>query len=97
MSHAEDAELTRQLDAIMAAKARAQRISWAWFGLALAAILLAFLAPHRPWLLLAEAALLAAALWRGGRAHLRADALRNQAMEKILAEALRRERQKETP
>ena len=97
MSQTEDAELTRELEAIMAAKARAQRVSWVWFALALAAILLAFLAPHRPAVLLGEAALLAVALWRGGRAHLRGDALRNQAMEKILAEALRRERQKETP
>ncbi len=97
MSQAEDAELTRQLDAIMAAKARAQRVSWAWFALALAAILLAFLAPRHPAALLGEAALLAVALWQGGRAHLQADALRNQAMEKILAEAFRRESQKGNP
>lgn len=94
MTQAEDAELTRQLEAIMAAKARAQRVSWVWFALAVTAILLAVLAPRHPAVLLGEAALLAVALWQGGRAHLQADALRNQAMEKILAEAFRRESQK---
>jgi hypothetical protein len=97
MTQAEDVELTRQLEAIMAAKAWAQRISWAWFALALAAILLAFLAPRHPAALLGEAALLAMALWQGSRAHLQADALRNQAIEKILAEAFRRESQKGNP
>lgn len=97
MSQAADAELARELDAILAAKARAQRISWAWFALALAAVLMAFLAPRRPVVLLGEAALLTLGLWRGGRANLQADALRNQAMERILAEALRREGQKGNP
>lgn len=97
MTQAEDAELTRQLEAIMAAKTRAQRVSWVWFGLALTAMLTAFLAPRHPAALLGEAALLAVALWQGGRTHLQADALRNQAMEKILAEAFRREKQKGNP
>lgn len=89
MTTAEDAQLTRDLEALMAGKARAQRASWGWFALALGMVLTAF-RWHRPWHLLAEAALLAFAAWRGGRAHLRADALRGQAMEKILAESFRR-------
>lgn len=97
MSQAEDAALTRELDAIMAARARVQRISWAWFALALAAVLLVFLAPRHPAILFGEAALLALGLWRGGRAHLQSDALRNQAMERVLAEAFRREHPKGNP
>jgi putative methionine-R-sulfoxide reductase with GAF domain len=96
MTTAEDAQLARELEALMAAKTRAQRLSWAWFALALGMFLLAF-RWHRPGFLLAEAALLVLGCWQGGRAHLRADALRGQAMEKILAESLRRGAQDVAP
>ena len=96
MTTSEDAQLAGELEALMAAKTRAQRASWAWFALGLGMFLLAF-RWHRPGSLLAEAALLALGFWRGGRAHLRADALRGQAMEKILAESLRRGARDATP
>ena len=96
MTTAEDAQLARELEALMAAKTRAQRLSWAWFALALGMFLLAF-QWHRPGFLLAETAFLALGCWQGGRAHLRADALRGQAMEKILAESLRRGAQDVAP
>lgn len=89
MTTAEDAQLAEDLEALVAGKVRAQRASWTWFALALGMVGLAF-RWHRPGPLLAEAAILVFALWRGGRAHLRADALRGQAMEKILAESFRR-------
>lgn len=97
MSDTSDAELTRQLDEIMAAKAREQWHSRAWFGVALGMAVMAFVAHHHLLLLLGWVALALSAVWLGTRAHLRAGALRNQAMEKILAEAFRRAGQEKTP
>ena len=97
MSATQDAEITQELEALVAAKEAQQRIMKAWFAAALAALLLA-LAFHRPWwagLILVAAAVAALAL--GVRAHLRAAALRGQAMEKILAEAFRRAKQDPPP
>ncbi len=96
MTVAEDEQLARDLETLMAAKTRAQQLSWAWFALALGMFLLAF-RWHHPGLLIAEIALMVLGLWQGGRAHLRADALRGQAMEKILAESLRRGARDVTP
>lgn len=90
MSATQDAELTQELEALVAAKEAQQRAMKAWFAAALAALILA-LVFHHPWwagaFLFASGA---AALALGVRAHLRAAALRGQAMEKILAEAFRR-------
>lgn len=91
MSTPEDEALSSALEGLVAAKVREQRRSWAWFALALAAATAAVLFHHRGWALLGGLAAGVAALQLGVRAHLRADALRNQAMERILAEALRRE------
>ena len=90
MSATEDAEITRELETLVAAKEAQQRSMKAWFAAALAALIL-MIAFHHPWwigLILFGAAV--AALVFGVRAHLRAAALRGQAMEKILAEAFRR-------
>lgn len=90
MSTPEDAELARTLDLLMAQKRQAQRRSWAWFALTLALALLAGLARHRLWILLPSLGAALASLQFGVRAHLRADALRGQAMERIVKEAFRR-------
>ena len=96
MTEVPDAELTRELDALVAAKEHAQRQSRIWFAAAVVMIALAVLAHHHPWFVLGWIALAATAAWAGTRAHLRADALRGQAMEKILAEAFRRAGQEST-
>ena len=90
MTTPEDAELTRTLDALLAAKVHQQRRSWAWWALALAALAAAVAGRHQVWILIPGIAGALVALQAGVKAHLRADALRNQAMERILAEALRR-------
>ena len=90
MSATEDAEITRELEALVAAKEVQQRTMKTWFAAAMTALVLG-IAFHHPWwvgLLLILATIAALAL--GVRAHLRAAALRGQAMEKILAEAFRR-------
>jgi hypothetical protein len=97
MSGAPDAELARELDALVAAKERAQRQSRIWFAAAVGMIVMAFLAHHHPLITLGWIALAVTAVWVGTRAHLRADALRGQAMEKILAEAFRRAGEESTP
>ena len=90
MRATQDAELTQELEALVAAKEAQQRIMKAWFASALAAVVLAIFFRHPWWagVLFLVSAL--AALSLGVRAHLRAAALRGQAMEKILAEAFRR-------
>jgi hypothetical protein len=90
VSTPEDVELSRALDALVARKAREQHRSWAWFALALASTVLAIAAHHHLWALLGALVVAAFSLQAGARAHLRADALRSEAMSRILAEALRR-------
>lgn len=85
-----DAELARELEALLAAKTLEQRWFLAWLGLALMLGILAVAAHGHPWVRLGLAALVLVALWRSGKSHLRVSALRNQATEKILAEAFRR-------
>lgn len=97
MSEAPDTELTQELDALVAAKDREQRRARAWFVAALATLGMAFVAHRYPLLVLGWIALAITAAWLGSRAHLRASALRGQAMEKILAEAFRRAGQETTP
>ncbi len=97
MSEAPDTELTRALEALVAAKDREQRRSLGWFAAALVMGLMAYTAHHHPLIVLGWIALAVVALWLGGQAHLRASALRGQAMEKILAEAFRRAGQETTP
>lgn len=90
MSDLEDAELTQALEALVAVKEREQLRAKLWFSLALVLFLAATLFHHHGWLALGSVILSIAALVLGVRHHLRASALRNQAMEKILAEAFRR-------
>ena len=97
MSEAPDTDLTQELDALVAAKDREQRRSRGWFVAALAMVAMAFTAHHHPLLVLGWIALGIAALWMATQAHLRASALRGQAMEKILAEAFRRAGQDPAP
>ena len=97
MSEGPDTELTRALEALVAAKDREQRRSLGWFAAALVMAVMAYTAHHHPWILLGWIGLGLVALWLGGQAHLRASALRGQAMEKILAEAFRRAGQETTP
>lgn len=90
MSETEDAEITRELETLVAAKEAHQRIMKAWFAASLLLLILAIAFHHPAWIAVIFAALAIAALALGIRAHLRAAALRGQAMEKILAEAFRR-------
>ena len=90
MSDARDAELARELDVIVAAKDREQWLMRLCFLAGLACFVLAVLSRHHLLAALALAALSIAAIALGVRHHLRAAALRGQAMEKILAEAFRR-------
>ena len=90
MSADQDAELTRELEALVAAKEQQQRTMKTWFAAALASAVLAIVFRHPWWAAAFLAALAVAELALGMRAHLRAAALRGQAMEKILAEAFRR-------
>ena len=97
MSATQDAEITQELETLIAAKEAEQRAMKAWFAAALASLILAIVF-HHPWwvgLLLFAAAVAALALGVG--AHLRAAALRGQAMEKILAEAFKRAGQELPP
>jgi len=93
----QDAELTQELEALVAAKETEQRAMKAWFAAALAALILSIVFRHPWWtgILLLASAIVALSL--GVRAHLRAAALRGQAMEKILAEAFRRAGQEPPP
>lgn len=97
MSGTPDAELTQELDALVAAKEREQWRSRGWFAAAAGMVVMAFLAHHQPLIVLGWIALALTALWQSSRAHLRASALRGQAMEKILAEAFRRAGQEPAP
>lgn len=90
MSKARDTELAQELEALVAAKAREQRAMYAGFGVALLLFLAAVALRSRLATALGLTALSLAALGFGIRAHLRAAALRGQALEKILAEAFRR-------
>lgn len=90
MNEERDAELAQELDVIVAAKDREQRRMRLFFLAALACFIVAVLSRHHMLLALAMAALCIAAIVLGVRHHLRASALRGQALEKILAEAFRR-------
>jgi hypothetical protein len=85
-----DAELAQELDALVAAKDRQQWLMRLFFLAGLACFILAVLSRHHLLAALALAALSITAITQGIRHHLRAAALRGQAMEKILAEAFRR-------
>ncbi|HET6329418.1 MAG TPA: hypothetical protein VFF76_01395 [Holophagaceae bacterium] len=100
MSGDRDAELTQELDALVAAKDGEQRRMRFLFAAGLALFVLAILARHHILAAIVLAALSITVIALGVRAHLRAAALRGQAMEKILAEAFRRAGQdppKDTP
>jgi len=90
VSEKRDAELERELDALVAAKDRQQWLMRLFFLAGLACFILAVLSRHHLLVGLAMAALSIAAIALGVRHHLRASTLRGQAMEKILAEAFRR-------
>ena len=90
MSQGTDADLIRDLEGILSAKAREQGWFLGWLGLALAMGLLAWVAHGHPWLRLGLGVLILVALWCCSRSHLRVSALRGEATEKILAEAFRR-------
>ena len=90
MSEDRDTELARELDALVAAKDRQQWLMRLCFLAGLACFILAVLSRHHLLAALVLAALSIAAIALGVRHHLRASALRGQAMEKILAEAFRR-------
>ena len=90
MNKTRDTELAGELEALVAAKDREQRRMYAWFSAALLLFAFAVIFRHHGWIALAAAALSIGAIVSGIRAHLRASALRGQALEKILAEAFRR-------
>ncbi|HTL99357.1 MAG TPA: hypothetical protein VL181_11190 [Holophagaceae bacterium] len=90
MNDDRDAELTQELEALVAAKEREQLKMKLMFGLALLDAVLAGALHQHLGIALAMGALAVFGIVLGVRAHLRAAALRGQAMEKILAEAFRR-------
>ncbi|MBS1767043.1 MAG: SdpI family protein [Acidobacteria bacterium] len=90
MSETQDVEITRELETLVAAKEAEQRAMKTWLAASLVALILAIAFHHPGWIAVIFAALAITALAFGIRAHLRAAALRGQAMEKILAEAFRR-------
>lgn len=90
MNEERDAELTRELDVLVAAKDREQRRMRLFFLAALACFIVTVLSRHHLLVALPMAALCITAIVLGVRHHLRASALRGQALEKILAEAFRR-------
>ena len=90
MSDERDAELTRDLEALVAAKEKQQRLMRICFLSAAADAVLAVVMHHHLFITLFLVALAILGIVFGMRAHLRAGALRGQAMEKILAEAFRR-------
>lgn len=90
MNDERDAALERELDALVAAKDREQWLMRLWFLAGLACFIATILLRHHFLAALALAALCITATALGVRHHLRAAALRGQALEKILAEAFRR-------
>ena len=90
MSEARDEELARELEAIVAAKDREQRRMKIFLPSGIVLFVIACAFHHHLWIALAVFALSIAAIALGVRHHLRASALRGQALEKILAEAFRR-------
>lgn len=90
MSATQDVEITQELEALVAAKEKQQRTMRLCFLMATVGAILAAIAHRHPLIALLFAALAILGLVLGVRAHLRAAALRGQAMEKILAEAFRR-------
>jgi hypothetical protein len=90
VSEDQDAQLTRELEALVAAKAREQSRMRLLFGAGFVLFVFAVILHRHPMAAIILAALSIAALAQGVRHHLRASALRGQAMEKILAEAFRR-------
>ncbi len=92
MSAAQDAQITQELEALVAAKDKQQRLMRNLFILAAAdtAFAVVMATRHHAAIALLFAALAILSLVFGVRAHLRAAALRGQALETILAEAFRR-------
>ncbi|MBS1767929.1 MAG: hypothetical protein JST05_11085 [Acidobacteria bacterium] len=90
MSETQDAEITRELEAIVAAKDREQIRMKLFLASGLVLLVVAAAFHHHLLLALALALLAIALLTLGVKHHLRASALRGQALEKILAEAFRR-------
>ena len=90
MTKTRDTELAEELEALVAAKTREQRRMYGWFAAALLLFAFAVIFRHHGWAALAAVALSFGTIVSGVRAHLRASALRGQALEKILAEAFRR-------
>lgn len=90
MSQTRDTELTQELEALVAAKEREQLKMKLMFGLALLDAVLAGALHRHLEIALVMGALAVFGIALGVRAHLRAAALRGQALEKILAEAFRR-------
>ena len=93
MSDDQDAELTRELEALVASKEREQRLMKDWLVVAIVAAFFVFITHHQIWAVLVEVTLSISALALSVRHHLRAAKLRGEAMERILKEAFRREGQ----
>lgn len=90
MTKTRDTELAEELEVIVGAKTREQQRMFAWFAASFALFILTGVF-HHAWLIaLTLLALALGAIAQGLRHHLRAAALRGQAMEKILTEAFRR-------
>ena len=90
MSQTEDAEITRELEALVAAKEKQQRLMGLLFLMAAADAAIALIAHRHPLFALLFGVLALIGIVLGVKAHLRAAALRGQALEKILAEAFKR-------
>ncbi len=90
MSGDRDTELAQELEALVAAKEGEQLRMKLLFAAGFALFIVAIVARHHLLAAATLAALSVGTLALGVRHHLRATALRNQAMEKILAEAFRR-------
>jgi len=91
VSETQDAEITRELEAIVAAKDREQRKMKLLLASGLVLFVVACAFHHHLFIALALGAGSIGLLALGTRAHLRASALRGQALEKIVTEAFRRE------
>lgn len=91
MSETLDAEITRELEAIVAAKDREQRKMKLLLASGLVLFLVACVFHHHGVIALSLGLVSVGLLTLGTRAHLRASALRGQALERIVTEAFRRE------
>ncbi len=90
MSDTQDAAITQELEALVAAKDLEQRRMKGWFAAGLILFVVACVFHHHLLIALALGAVAIGLLVLGIRHHLKASALRGQALEKILAEAFRR-------